>query len=87
MDVVFVLLPLMLVLAGIGVAAFIWAVRSGQFEDLETPAVRLLFDDDDGAEPAERNGTADGPQNGPQNGTSAAEAEEGPAMTERDGAR
>ena len=46
MDVVFVLLPLSLLIAAIGVAAFVWAVRSGQFEDLETPAVRILFDDE-----------------------------------------
>jgi len=40
------LLPLALLVAGIAVAAFIWAARSGQFDDLETPAVRILFDDE-----------------------------------------
>lgn len=45
MDVVYVLLPLSLLLAGVGVAAFVWAVRRGQFDDLKTPAMRILFDD------------------------------------------
>ena len=46
MNVVFILLPLALLVAGIMLALFIWAVRSGQFDDLETPAVRILFDDE-----------------------------------------
>ncbi|OGQ91548.1 MAG: cytochrome oxidase maturation protein, cbb3-type [Deltaproteobacteria bacterium RIFOXYA12_FULL_58_15] len=45
MEVVFVLLPLALAVAGIMLALFIWAVRSGQFDDLETPPFRILFDD------------------------------------------
>ena len=49
MGVIFVLLPLALLFVGIAVAWFVWAVRSGQFDDLETPAVRILFD-----EPTER---------------------------------
>ena len=46
MNVVFILLPLALLVAGVMLALFIWAVRSGQFDDLETPAVRILFDDE-----------------------------------------
>jgi cbb3-type cytochrome oxidase maturation protein len=46
MSVVYVLLPAAIVLAAAGVAAFIWAVRGGQFDDLETPAVRILHDDE-----------------------------------------
>ena len=46
MSVVFVLLPLALLFVAVALAWFIWAVRSGQFEDLETPAVRILFDDE-----------------------------------------
>lgn len=41
------LLPLALLLALLGVAGFIWATRSGQFDDLETPAMRMLHDDND----------------------------------------
>ena len=46
METIFVLLPLALLIAGIALALFIWAARSGQFDDLETPAVRILFDDE-----------------------------------------
>lgn len=45
MNALFLLLPLALLVAGIMLALFIWAVRSGQFDDLETPAMRVLFDD------------------------------------------
>lgn len=45
METIFVLLPLALLIAAIAVGFFIWAVRTGQFDDLETPAVRMLFDD------------------------------------------
>lgn len=47
MELVFVLLPLALILAGVGVAAFVWAAKRGQFDDLETPAVRILFEDEE----------------------------------------
>lgn len=45
MEMVFIILPLALLVAGASLAAFIWAARSGQFDDLETPSRRLLFDD------------------------------------------
>ena len=47
METIFVLLPLALLIAVIAVGLFIWAARTGQFDDLETPAVRILFDDDE----------------------------------------
>ncbi len=47
MSVVYVLLPVASLLAVVAVAAFIWAVRRGQFDDLTTPAVRILHDDED----------------------------------------
>ena len=57
METIFVLLPLALLIAAIAVGFFIWAARTGQFDDLDTPAVRILFDDDEpplraGREPA-----------------------------------
>ncbi len=54
METIFVLLPLALLIAAISVGFFIWAARSGQFDDLETPAVRILFDDEAprGSQPA-----------------------------------
>lgn len=47
MAVIYVLLPLALLIAGAAVAAFILAARRGEFDDLETPALRVLFDDDE----------------------------------------
>ncbi|MCB9654665.1 MAG: cbb3-type cytochrome oxidase assembly protein CcoS [Deltaproteobacteria bacterium] len=45
MSVVYIVLPLALVFAAIFVGAFIWAVRRGQLDDLETPAIRVAFED------------------------------------------
>jgi cbb3-type cytochrome oxidase maturation protein len=47
MNILYLLIPLALVLLGIAIWAFMWAVRSGQFDDLEGPAHRILMDDDD----------------------------------------
>ena len=47
MSVIYIVLPLAVVLAAVGLGAFIWSARRGQFDDLETPAVRMLHDDDD----------------------------------------
>jgi cbb3-type cytochrome oxidase maturation protein len=46
-EIIYLLIPLSLVLVGVIVWAFFWAVRSGQFDDLEGPAHRILMDDDD----------------------------------------
>ena len=46
MSVIFVVLPLALVLVGVAVAAYVWAAKRGQFDDLDTPALRMLHDDD-----------------------------------------
>lgn len=45
MSVIFLVLPLALVVVGAAVCAFVWSARSGQFDDLETPAMRVLHDD------------------------------------------
>ena len=42
------LIPVALFLGLLGLVAFIWALRSGQFEDLDGAAHRILIDDDDG---------------------------------------
>lgn len=46
MDILLVLIPVALFLGLLGLAAFLWALRSGQFEDLDGAANRILFDDD-----------------------------------------
>jgi cbb3-type cytochrome oxidase maturation protein len=45
--VIYVLLPLAVLLAVAAVFAFIWAVRGGQFDDLDTPALRILHDEEE----------------------------------------
>ncbi|MFI4861382.1 MAG: cbb3-type cytochrome oxidase assembly protein CcoS [Phycisphaerales bacterium JB063] len=57
MSVLYLVIPIALVLAGAGLAAFLWAVRKGQFDDLDTPAVRMLFDDEEDPGLGERNPT------------------------------
>jgi cbb3-type cytochrome oxidase maturation protein len=47
MTILFALVPLAIVMLAVAVWAFFWAVRSGQFDDLDTPAVRILLDDDE----------------------------------------
>jgi cbb3-type cytochrome oxidase maturation protein len=44
-SVLFLVVPVALVLVGVAVAAFAWATRQGQFDDLTTPAMRALEDD------------------------------------------
>jgi cbb3-type cytochrome oxidase maturation protein len=46
MNSLLILIPTALVLGGIGLAAFLWAMHTGQFSDLEGSAGRILFDDE-----------------------------------------
>jgi len=45
MEVLFIVVPLAIVMAGIAATAFIWSVHRGQYDDLDTPRYRALFDD------------------------------------------
>jgi cbb3-type cytochrome oxidase maturation protein len=45
MIVIYLLIPLSIVIAACFLGAFIWAVRSGQFEDTCTPSMRMLWED------------------------------------------
>lgn len=45
--ILYLLIPMALGVAGVALWAFLWAVRTGQFDDLEGPAHRILMDDDD----------------------------------------
>jgi cbb3-type cytochrome oxidase maturation protein len=49
MTILLYLIPVALVLGGLGLAAFLWALKSGQYEDMEGAANRILFDDEDDA--------------------------------------
>ena len=46
MDIIFILLPIALILGAISLMWMLWGVKAGQFEDMEGPAHRILFDDD-----------------------------------------
>jgi cbb3-type cytochrome oxidase maturation protein len=46
-SVLFVVLPLAILIVALAVGAYVWSARAGQFDDLDTPAVRMLHDDDE----------------------------------------
>lgn len=46
MNALLVLIPVALFLGLLGLGAFLWSLRSGQFDDLDGAAVRILFDDE-----------------------------------------
>ena len=47
MTVLLFLIPIALILGALGLAAFLWALKSGQYDDLDGAAQRILFDDPD----------------------------------------
>ncbi|MGD9744042.1 MAG: cbb3-type cytochrome oxidase assembly protein CcoS [Hyphomicrobium sp.] len=47
MNALLYLIPLSLLLGAIGLAAFLWSLRHGQYEDLDGAAERILFEADD----------------------------------------
>lgn len=47
MEILYLLIPLGLFVLGIAIWGFLWAVKTGQFDDMEGPAHRILMDDDD----------------------------------------
>ena len=47
MDILSFLIPIALILGLIGLGGFIWALKSGQYEDLDGAANRILIDDDE----------------------------------------
>jgi cbb3-type cytochrome oxidase maturation protein len=67
MEVLYLLVPLAVLIAGLIAALFFWSIKSGQFDDLEGPAHRILMDDEppgqrsdgtpSGREPADPPGT------------------------------
>ena len=55
MDILYLLIPLSLVFVAVIAVVFLWAVKSGQFEDMEGPAHRILMDDDHPSPPENLN--------------------------------
>ncbi len=62
MSILLMLIPISLILLAAAVAAFVWAVRRGQFDDLDTPPLDIL-DSDDRPAPSQPPGTT-GKQHG-----------------------
>ena len=55
MEIVYLLIPLSLVLLLIAIWAFFWAAKSGQFDDLDSPALSILDDPASLTDPADQN--------------------------------
>ena len=47
MEIIYLLIPISIILVGLIIAGLFWAVNSGQFDDLEGPAYRILQDQDE----------------------------------------
>ena len=62
MTILLLLVPISLALLGLAIWAFVWAVRRGQFDDLDTPPLDILREDTDGPRPLSGHdrGTANG---------------------------
>ena len=54
MDILYLLIPLSLVFVAVIAVVFLWAVKNGQFEDLEGPAHRILMDDELSPDPGQK---------------------------------
>lgn len=54
MDILYLLIPLSLVFVAIIAVVFLWAVKNGQFEDMEGPAHRILMDDELLSDPSQK---------------------------------
>lgn len=54
MNILLALVPISLILLGLAIYAFVWAVRDGQYDDLDTPALDILVDERERADPRER---------------------------------
>lgn len=59
MEILYILIPLGLVVLGVAIWGFLWAVKTGQFDDMEGPAHRILMDDDDVRIPSRKSDDSD----------------------------
>ncbi len=69
MDFIYVLLPLALMLGFVGLMAFMWTLKSGQYDDLDGAAWRAIMDDDEDLNPniTKRSKKGSHPQNSVDN--------------------
>jgi len=59
MEALYLLIPISLLLLTVIIGTLFWAIKSGQFDDLEGPAHAILMDKDDTTEPKTQNQTQD----------------------------
>jgi len=67
MQILYLLIPIAVVVMAVAIWALIWAIKNGQYDDLEGPAYRILMDDDDpripgGSAKSDVEGTEGGPR-------------------------
>ena len=55
MDILLLLIPVTMLLLAVSGLLFWWTVKSGQYDDLDSPAQRILFDDDEDMIPLKKN--------------------------------
>lgn len=60
MNIIFVSIPISLLLLAIAIWAFFWAVRSGQYDDLDSPAYSILLDEETDRRKRQRDETGEG---------------------------
>jgi len=61
MSVLYIVVPVALLIVAVAVGAFVWAANRGQLDDLETPALRMLHDDEERILPANDRGPVSPP--------------------------
>jgi cbb3-type cytochrome oxidase maturation protein len=68
MEIIYVLLPLSVLLGLGGLIAYLWALKSGQYKDLDTPAMRVLLEEErsKAAPPDETPSAADDSEESPK---------------------
>ena len=61
MDIIYILIPLSILLIIGAITVLFWAIKGGQFDDMDSPAHKILFDDDEhlNSSPAARNTDTD----------------------------
>ncbi|WP_341937709.1 cbb3-type cytochrome oxidase assembly protein CcoS [Marinimicrobium sp. C2-29] len=64
MESLYLLVPIALIFVAIALKIFFWAIRSGQYDNLDTEAHRILFDDDEvpARSPREKGAESEGKQ-------------------------
>ncbi len=66
MNIILILIPLSIVLLIFAGIALFWAINHGQFDDLDTPAISILVDDDEAPGGRDREGESQGEDNDPE---------------------